>query len=212
MSVSDIRRDYAGRELNEADAGTDPLQLFERWFAEAVAAVPLEPNAMTLATVSADGAPSARIVLLKGFDASGFVFFTNYDSAKGRDLAAHPHAALLFYWAALDRQVRITGRVSRVTREESEAYFHSRPIASRISAAASPQSQVVRDREELERRVGELSRDYEGREVPRPEHWGGYRLTPDQIEFWQGRQSRLHDRLRYTRESSGDWTRVRLAP
>jgi pyridoxamine 5'-phosphate oxidase len=211
MSVNNLRRDYEGRELNEADAGSDPLRLFERWFAEAVDAVPLEPNAMTLATVSPDGTPAARIVLLKGFDASGFVFFTNYDSAKGRDLAAHPIAALLFFWAALERQVRLTGRVTRVSREESDAYFHSRPLASQLSASASPQSRVVEHREALERRVAEVVRTFEGREVPLPEHWGGYRLQPDQIEFWQGRPSRLHDRLRYSREGEA-WTRVRLAP
>jgi pyridoxamine 5'-phosphate oxidase len=211
MSVSDIRRDYTGRGLSEAEAGSDPLRLFERWFAEAVAAVPQEPNAMTLATVSPDGTPSARIVLLKGFDDSGFVFFTNYDSAKGQDLAANPRAALLFFWAALERQVRITGRVSRVSREESNVYFHSRPIGSQLSASASPQSSVLKDRDELERKVAELAREYEGREVPLPACWGGYRLAPDHIEFWQGRPNRLHDRLRYSRESAS-WTRVRLAP
>ena len=212
MSVGNIRRDYTGRELNESEAGDDPFRLFERWFAEAVEAVPLEPNAMTLATVSADGAPSARIVLLKGFDASGFVFFTNYDSAKGRDLAANPRASLLFFWAALDRQVRITGTVARTSRDESEAYFHSRPLPSQLSASASQQSSVVQDRAELEGRVAELQREYEGRPVPAPGNWGGYRLAPDTIEFWQGRPSRLHDRLRYSRQPDDSWTRVRLAP
>ena len=212
MSVDKIRRDYSGRELSEAEAGADPLRLFELWFAEAVDAEPRDPNAMTLATVSPAGVPSARIVLLKGFDEGGFRFFTNYQSAKGHDLDANPRACLLLFWSTLERQVRITGQVARIPREQSEAYFHSRPFESQLGAWASLQSSVLESRRELESRYGALQQQYEGQAIPLPEYWGGYSVTPTEIEFWQGRPSRLHDRLRYTKREDGSWSRVRLAP
>jgi pyridoxamine 5'-phosphate oxidase len=211
-ALADLRRDYASRALIEADAADDPIQQFSLWFGEALKAELLDTNAMTLATASRDGIPAARIVLLKGFDETGFVFFTNYESAKARDLADNPRACLLMFWAALERQVRITGRVSRTAAEESEQYFHSRPFESQIGAWASAQSTTVSDRAMLESRYAELVAQYAGGPVPLPPHWGGYRVAPDAIEFWQGRKSRLHDRLLYARQSSGAWSRSRLAP
>jgi pyridoxamine 5'-phosphate oxidase len=211
-SIGDLRREYASRALVEGDAFDDPLRQFALWFDEAVKASLLEVNAMTLATSSPHGEPSARIVLLKAFDERGFVFFTNYESAKGRDLDANPRASLLFFWAELERQIRITGAASRVPAEESAAYFHSRPFESQIGAWASAQSRVLRDRAELEARQAELRETHSGQEVPLPPYWGGYRVAPERMEFWQGRTSRLHDRLLYTREADGTWFRVRLAP
>lgn len=211
-SISDLRREYASRALTEADAQDDPIQQFSLWFGEALKAELLDTNAMTLATASRDGQPSARIVLLKGFDEAGFVFFTNYESAKARDLDANPRAALLMFWAALERQVRITGRVTRTSADESRQYFESRPFESRIGAWASAQSRTVRDRESLESRYAELAAKYAGQPVPLPPFWGGYRVAPETIEFWQGRQSRLHDRLVYARQDDGVWSRSRLAP
>jgi pyridoxamine 5'-phosphate oxidase len=211
-TLADLRRDYASRSFTEADAHADPLQQFTAWFDEALKSQLIDVNAMTLATASRSGEPSARIVLLKGADANGFVFFTNYDSAKGRDLAENPRASLLFFWAELERQVRITGSVTRTSLEESDEYFHQRPIESQISATASPQSRAVRDRSELEQRHAELAAKYQGQLVPLPTFWGGYRVRPDRMEFWQGRKSRLHDRLLYTRAADGSWTRSRLAP
>jgi pyridoxamine 5'-phosphate oxidase len=187
----------------------DPLEEFEAWFAEAERAAPL-PEAMTLATVDADGAPNARMVLLKGFGTGGFRFFSNYESTKGEELGASPRAALVVYWRELDRQVRIRGEVERLPAGDSDAYFASRPRDSQIAAAISPQSRPI-DRAELDRRYQELARELEGSEVPRPGHWGGYLLRPSEIEFWQGRDSRMHDRFRYTR-SDGGWTIERLAP
>ena len=198
--------------LREVDADPDPLLQFRRWFAEAEAADRHEANAMAVATATPDGRPSVRIVLLKGFDARGFVFFTGYGSRKGTELAANPHAALLFHWPSLGRQVRIEGPVVRVDREETIAYARSRPRGSQLSALASPQSQVVRAREELEARVAELREGLAGEpELPVDEAWGGFRVAPEAFEFWQHREDRLHDRLLYTRSGAG-WQRVRLAP
>jgi pyridoxamine 5'-phosphate oxidase len=211
-SLTDLRREYASHALDEKDAHPDPIQQFTTWFAEALTSQLIDANAMTLATASAKGEPSARTVLLKGADANGFVFYTNYDSAKGRDLAANPRASLLFFWAELERQVRINGSVMKTTAAESDAYFHSRPLESQISAAISDQSRPVADRSHLERRYAEWAAKYKDSVVPLPTNWGGYRLTPDAIEFWQGRKSRLHDRLLYTRQPDGSWSRSRLAP
>ena len=211
-SIGDLRREYASRALVESDAFDDPLRQFELWFDEAVKASLLEANAMTLATASPNGEPSARTVLLKAFDQRGFVFFTNYESAKGRELDANPRASLLFFWAELERQIRITGAASRVPTDESAAYFHSRPFESQIGAWASPQSRVLPDRAELEARQAELRDTHLGHEVPLPPYWGGYRIAPERMEFWQGRKSRLHDRLLYTKDANGGWSRVRLAP
>ena len=188
------------------------LATFQRLLAEAKASEDPEPTAMTLATVDAQGQPSARTVLLKGADESGFVFYTNYDSAKGRDLAENPRASLLFFWRELERQVRISGSVTRTTHAESDHYFHSRPLESQISAAISDQSRPVADRSELEQRYAHLAAKYKDSLVPLPASWGGYRVRPDAIEFWQGRKSRLHDRLLYTRQADGSWKRSRLAP
>ncbi len=211
MSLSDLRRDYTARELVEADAGDDPLELFRRWFAEALASDD-DANAMTLATVDEAGRPSARIVLIKGADERGLTFFTNYDSRKGRELAQNPFAALTFFWPRLDRQVRIEGRVERTSREESEEYFRSRPRASRIGAWASAQSQPIGGREDIERAVAALEARFPGEEIPCPQFWGGFRLIPEAWEFWQGRPSRLHDRLRFTQDLAKAWFRKRLSP
>jgi pyridoxamine 5'-phosphate oxidase len=182
------------------------------WYEQALAAIPILPNAMTLATATRGGVPSARVVLMKDFDDDGFVFYTNYVSRKSRELDENPVAALSFYWAELERQVRITGRVTKTAREESEVYFRTRPRDSQLGAWASEQSAVISSREILEENMERLVKQYEGREVPLPSYWGGYRLVPDIIEFWQGRASRLHDRLRYTRQSNGEWLIERLSP
>ena len=204
------RIDYTSGSLDETEAADNPLDQFRFWFAEAGRVVERDPNAMTLATVGADGRPSARIVLLRGYGEDGFVFFTNYDSRKGAELAANPHASLLLFWAALERQIRIEGTVSKVSAEESDAYYSLRPVGNRLGAWASPQSREIPSRESLVRRVREFEERF-GSTPPRPENWGGYRLHPDAIEFWQGRSDRLHDRLLYRRHGA-DWTRVRLAP
>lgn len=211
-TLADLRREYASRALIESDADVDPIRQFTVWFDEAMRSQLIDVTAMTLATASADGEPSARTVLLKGFDDAGFVFFTNYESAKAREIAARPRACLLIFWAELERQVRINGSVAQTSREESETYFQSRPFESRIGAWASPQSRPVANREELESRYADLLAKYAGAAVPRPPQWGGYRVTPDRVEFWQGRKSRLHDRLLYSRQADGSWTRSRLAP
>ena len=206
-----MRSEYARDGLEEAAAGDDPLSLFSRWLDEAVAADVHEPNAMALATATADGRPSSRIVLLKGFDARGLVFFTGYESRKGHELETNPFAAATMLWHPLQRQVRVEGPVTRVADEESDAYFTARPRGSQIGAVASPQSRPIPDRQALEDRVAEVEHVFAERDVVRPPVWGGYRIAIASIEFWQGRQSRLHDRLRFT--STGDtWTRERLAP
>jgi pyridoxamine 5'-phosphate oxidase len=200
-----------GAGLREADVDPDPIVQFQRWFADAQATGDPLPEAMNLATATRTGIPSARMVLLKGVDARGFVFFTNHESQKGKDLAENPRAALVFYWGKLGRQVRVSGTVSRVSSEESDAYFRNRPLESRLSAAASPQTAVIPSRDVLAKRVEELRRQYDG-DVPRPAFWGGYRVSPESIEFWLHRENRLHDRLRYTRHPGAGWLLERLAP
>lgn len=211
-SPSDLRREYASRALVEEQALDDGVAMFRVWFDEAVKAQLVDANAMTLATVGADAEPSARIVLLKAFDDRGFVFFTNYESAKGRELDANPRACLLFFWAALERQVRITGAVARVGREDSAEYFHTRPIESQLGAWASAQSRPLASRAALDERYAEMAARYAEQQVPLPPHWGGFSVDAERIEFWQGRPSRLHDRLLYTRQPDRSWSRVRLAP
>ena len=206
-----MRREYAREALAEADVDADPVVQFWRWFEQAEQAGLLEPTAMTLATATPDGRPSARMVLLRGFDERGFCFYTNYESRKGIELAANPRAALVLWWGELERQVRIEGTVTRTSREESEAYFHSRPPGSQLSAAASPQSRVIEGRATLERRVAELATGSPDGKVPLPEFWGGYRLAHEVVELWQGRPNRLHDRLRYRRVGDA-WRIERLAP
>ena len=210
--ISRLRKEYTRAGLDEADAALDPIEQFRVWFDDALAANLHEPNAMTIATATPEGRPSARIVLIKGFDERGFVFYTNYGGRKARELEENPHCALVFYWGELERQVRVEGRVSRVSEGESDAYFASRPRGSQLGAWASEQSRSVENRGALERRLRELEREYEGREVPRPPFWGGYRVEPDVIEFWQGRENRLHDRLQYRRSEDGGWSRERLQP
>ena len=210
-SIANLRREYARARLDETSVSANPLTEFARWCDEALEAKVMEPNAMTLATATPAGAPSARIVLLKGFDERGFVFFTDYRSQKGSELEGNPAAALVCYWPELERQVRITGRASRIGREESEAYCGPRPRASRISAWVSHQSLVIGSRKELEARIPEIEARHPGENVPLPPYWGGFRVLPSTIEFWQGRTSRLHDRIRYVREG-GNWRIERLSP
>ena len=217
MADETKREYYTGPQAGDFAEAGEPFALFEAWFGEARVLEPNDPNAFALATVDAAGMPNVRMVLLKGVDAAGhpergFVFFTNYESAKGRDLDATRRASLLFFWPELERQIRITGEVSRTSAEESAAYFHSRPFESQIGAWASDQSRVLSDRDTLEARQLELREQHRGNEVPLPPYWGGYRVKPERIEFWQGRTSRLHDRLLYTKQVDGAWSRVRLAP
>ncbi len=199
-------------EFSKTEADPDPIKQFDRWFQDGLAAEPELPEAASLSTAGADGRPSARIVLLKGFDERGFVFYTNYESRKGRDLSENPHAALVLHWRPLKRQISITGTVDKVSRQESEKYYRTRPRGSQIGGHASRQSQVISSRQVLEERFLEVTAEYEGKEIPLPSYWGGYRLCPEAIEFWQGRPDRLHDRLLYTRQSGGLWQIQRLAP
>ncbi|MBD2167350.1 pyridoxamine 5'-phosphate oxidase [Calothrix membranacea FACHB-236] len=212
QTIADLRKDYTLQDLSETEVNPNPFIQFKQWFDQALAAQLPEPNAMTLATAMPDGKPSARMVLLKNFDERGFVFFTNYNSRKGQELAENPQAALVFWWAELERQVRITGQVEKVSEAESDQYFYSRPENSRLGAWASNQSEVIESREVLEQSLQELQDKYENQEIPRPLNWGGLRIVPTEIEFWQGRPSRLHDRLLYTRLDNGDWKIERLSP
>ncbi len=213
-SLAALRQEYAFGALNEADVDADPLRQFQRWLDEAIKAELPEPNAMTLATADRTGRPFARVVLLKDCDADGFVFYTNYRSDKGRQLAENPHTALVFLWLELERQVRVEGTVSKVSAAESEAYFHTRPRESRLGALASRQSQMVADRQTLDDRYQQLAAQYpdDQANIPMPNQWGGYRVKPEMLEFWQGRHGRMHDRLRYQRQRDGDWLLERLEP
>jgi pyridoxamine 5'-phosphate oxidase len=212
FSIADLRENYTLAGLNEADADANPLNQFQLWFEQAVSAQLPEPNAMTLATLTPEGHPCGRIVLLKNFDERGFTFFTNYNSAKGKQLSHHPWGALVFWWAQLERQVRIEGKVEKISASESDEYFASRPLQSQLGAWASQQSQVVDSREVLEKQFAQLQEEYRDRSIPRPPHWGGFRVIPHLIEFWQGRPSRLHDRLCYRRQEDSSWLRERLSP
>jgi pyridoxamine 5'-phosphate oxidase len=211
-SVADLRKEYTFQGLSEKDAHPNPFEQFKIWFDQALAAKLPEPNAMTIATATLDGKPSARMVLLKDYDERGFVFYTNYESHKGRQLVENPWGAIAFWWAELERQVRIEGRIEKVPPAESDAYFHSRPKDSQLGAWASNQSQVIDSGEVLEQRLQQLKEEYENKEVPRPPNWGGFRVIPTEIEFWQGRPSRLHDRLLYQRSEDGSWRIQRLSP
>lgn len=211
-SIADIRRDYMMLALNEADMADNPMDQFARWWDDAIRSEIDEVNAMTLATATLGGLPSARIVLLKGFDERGFIFFTNYQSHKGREMEQNPRASLVFFWKELERQVRIEGMVERIPEKESEDYFQSRPEGSRIGAWASPQSSVIDNREVIESNVKELEKKFSDGVIPRPEHWGGYVVRPANIEFWQGRSSRLHDRVKYVHQLGNKWQMLRLAP
>jgi pyridoxamine 5'-phosphate oxidase len=212
QNIAELRQDYALQGLRETEVDSNPFAQFSEWFSQALKADILEPNAMTVATTTPQGKPSARIVLLKDFDARGFVFYTNYNSDKAQELAENPQAALVFWWAELQRQVRICGRVEKVSDSESDKYFYSRPLGSRLGAWASNQSEVIESREVLEQQLEELKEQYQDREIPRPPHWGGIRVIPAEIEFWQGRSSRLHDRLVYTRMEDDSWKIERLSP
>jgi pyridoxamine 5'-phosphate oxidase len=209
-TIADLRQDYTQAGLETGDP--NPFQQFQSWFEQAVAANLREPNAMTLATVTATSQPHARIVLLKGFDDRGFAFYTNFDSQKGRELTLNPHAALVFLWQDLERQVRVSGKIERVANDEADRYYHSRPVGSQLGAWASPQSAVIPDRQFLVDRLAQFTAQYQAKEIPRPANWGGFRVIPSEIEFWQGRTSRLHDRLRYQLQPDGDWQIDRLAP
>ncbi len=212
IAVSEFRHQCAQASLTESDVDPNPFTQFARWFQDALQAELPQPYAMTLATAMPDGTPSARMVLLKDFDEQGLTFYSNYDSQKGNELAQNPQAAVVFYWAELSRQIRISGRVGQVTPEESDAYWRTRPVGSRLGALASRQSQVISGREVLEARLKQLQADYQNGDIPRPAYWGGYRLAPWTIEFWHHREDRLHDRLRYTRQPNHGWLLERLSP
>ena len=212
LNIADIRQDYRLAALDEETVGLDPLTFFRTWFTEAEAAQITEINAMTLATVDARMQPHARVVLLKGLDTDGFVFFTNYDSAKGQEITANPKVALVFFWKELERQVRIEGTIARIHEDESNAYFHSRPAGSRIGAWASPQSRKIEHRSIIETNYARYEQEFSDITIPRPAHWGGYRVLPLSIEFWQGRSSRMHDRIVFEKNETGQWNRHRLAP
>ena len=212
MKISDIRIDYSLKSLDISDTETSPLEQFKKWFAEAIESKVMEVNAMTLSTLQENGRPNSRVVLLKGVD-SGFLFFTNYKSVKGKELDIHPFVALNFYWAELERQIRVLGKVEKVSKEESDEYFHSRPFSSQIGAWVSPQSERIQSREILSQKEEEIKVKYSPETIRRPEHWGGYRVIPDEMEFWQGRPSRLHDRIHYKLDkNTGHWKISRLAP
>ena len=211
-SIADLRQNYTRAGLSEADVNSDPIEQFKTWFEQALDANLIEPNAMTIATATPEGKPTARIVLLKGVSDLGFVFYTNYESQKGQQLIANPYAALVFLWDKLERQVRIEGEVEKLSTEESAEYFHSRPKGSQLGAIASDQSRIIPNREILEQRLSELQEKYADETVPLPEHWGGFRVVPNRIEFWQGRPSRLHDRLVYDLQDDGSWQINRLSP
>jgi pyridoxamine 5'-phosphate oxidase len=210
-AVASLRKDYGQATLSETDVADDPFTQFNHWFDEALKAEVNEPNAMSLSTVDAEGKPSSRIVLIKQYDSRGFTWYTNYDSQKGRELQANPHAALLFFWSELERQIRIEGTVERTSAQDSDTYFHSRPLKSRLAAIASAQSAPIASRAELEQHYDAAAQQF-GEQPPRPEHWGGFRLVPQRIEFWQGRRSRFHDRIVYTLQPDGSWARQRLQP
>ncbi|MCM0592228.1 MAG: pyridoxamine 5'-phosphate oxidase [Gloeotrichia echinulata DVL01] len=212
QTIADLRKDYSLEGLNETDVNNNPFIQFTKWFQQALAAQLPEPNAMTIATATPDGKPAARMVLLKDFDERGFVFFTNYNSRKGQELAENPQAALVFWWVELERQVRICGRVEKISENESDKYYDSRPENSRLGAWVSNQSEVIENREVLEQRWQDFQRRYDNQDIPRPPHWGGLRVIPAEIEFWQGRPSRLHDRLLYTRLDHDSWKIERLSP
>ena len=212
MSLANLRQNYTRDGLTEADAASNPFVQFRLWFQQALAAQLPEPNAMSLATITPEGKPTARIVLLKDFNEQGFVFYTNYESNKGKQLLSNPYAALIFWWVQLERQVRVEGKVEMVSPQESDAYFQSRPFGSQLGAWVSEQSQVIPNRAVLEQKLEQLQQQYQERVVPRPPHWGGVRVIPDVIEFWQGRPNRLHDRLCYRLLADGSWLRERLSP
>jgi pyridoxamine 5'-phosphate oxidase len=211
-SIADIRKDYMQATLDEADLGENPIVFFEKWFAQADAAMVNEVNAMTLATVDDQSKPHARIVLLKAIDDKGFTFFTNYQSNKGKNLSVNPNAALVFFWPELERQVRIEGLIEKVSEAESDTYYLSRPRGSRLGAWASPQSSIIENRAVLEAKEKEFLEHFDGKEIHRPDHWGGYRLQPNRVEFWQGRSSRLHDRICFELDKTNQWQKFRLAP
>ena len=212
LNIADIRKDYKLAALDESSVGNDPIVFFTKWFSEAEAAQITEINAMTLATVDHNAVPHARIVLLKGLDKADFVFFTNYDSAKGKEITANPHVALVFFWKELERQVRIEGTIEKIPGNESDIYFKSRPAGSRIGAWASPQSREINDRNILDLNYAKYEEEFSKIDIPRPPHWGGYKVTPNRIEFWQGRSSRMHDRILFTKNDAESWNRSRLAP
>ena len=211
-TIENLRNDYRSASLSEKDVAADPISQFAKWFAEALDGELYEPNAMTLATATHDGKPSARILLLKGFDKTGFTFYTNYLRRKGKEISKNPAASMVFFWAELERQVRIEGTIEKVSKEESEKYFHSRPKESQVGAIASQQSQELKGREPLENSWNELLEKFADKEVPKPAYWGGYVLKPQVVEFWQGRPGRLHDRIVYKRSDKNSWKIVRLAP
>ena len=212
LDIAGLRHEYIGEGLRRADLDPNPIKQFDTWFAAAIKAGIRDANAMSLATATTEGKPSVRVVLLKTFDEAGFVFFTNYLSSKGRNLDENPRAALVLYWMEVERQIRIEGTIEKVSREESEAYFRTRPFGAQIGAWASQQSEVLDARRVLDARLAEMTQRFAGGDIPLPPHWGGYRLKPQTIEFWQGRTNRLHDRLRYTRQSNDSWLIDRLAP